>query len=70
MSSESKGATKLKQIRVSLQKTQCQMAEELYIQQSTYSKLETGQTQISFAIMEILFRKFNIPPTFWFERSM
>lgn len=55
-------AARLKKLRKDLGFTQQEMAEELHVQQSTYSKLETNNHDINCRILEVLQEKFKVDP--------
>ena len=55
-------ALRLKQLRIDLRKTQVEMAVGLYLEQSTYSRYETGQTQMPVSLINLITEKFNISP--------
>lgn len=55
-------ALRLKQLRIELRKTQVEMAVGLYLEQSTYSRYETGQTQMPVSLINQITEKFNISP--------
>ena len=53
---------RLRQLRTELKKSQAEMAIELYVEQSTYSRYETGQTQIPVSLIKLISEKYKISP--------
>jgi len=62
-------ANRLKKLRIDLEKTQQEMAEELYVEQSTYSRFENGNTKLSLAVIQIIIDKHNIQASEFFSLS-
>jgi transcriptional regulator with XRE-family HTH domain len=62
-------ANRLKTLRKSLNKSQAKMAEDLHIEQSTYSRYESGKTQLSLTLIEQICSKFKISPAEFFNDS-
>lgn len=67
MSPQKNPAKRLKLLRKSLLMSQSEMAQELCMEQSTYSKVECGKTQLSFSSISLISKKFNISPNEFFE---
>lgn len=60
----------LKQARQAMGVTQAQIAKELHKYQSDYSDYETGKTRMSYELIVLLCKRFDITPNdlFGFEK--
>ena len=57
---------RLKEIRKLLNLNQCEFGEKLGVQKSAISKIERGENNISPSIEKLIYKEFNINPT-WFQ---
>jgi transcriptional regulator with XRE-family HTH domain len=57
---------RLKQLRKAVNKSQTEMADELHVEQSTYSRYESGRTQLPLSVIQRISEKYNIDPSEFF----
>ncbi|MBI1342915.1 MAG: helix-turn-helix domain-containing protein [Terrimonas sp.] len=58
---------RLKQLRKSLRKSQGELADELHIEQSTYSRYESGKTQLPLSVIQLIADRYHIDPSEFFS---
>ncbi|MFM9985211.1 MAG: helix-turn-helix transcriptional regulator [Flavobacteriales bacterium] len=58
-------AKRIQKLRVLNDLTQSEMGEKLNISRSGYSKLEAGETHLSYELALLISRKFNVPLDFF-----
>jgi len=60
-------ASRLKLLRKSLKLTQADMASCLNMEQSTYSRYESGRTQLPLYVIQLIAEKYGISPSEFFS---